>query len=215
MQRLALFDLDNTLLDLDAAFAVWAEEFAAVFGLGPEAAAFRISLDRDGHPHREAFFGQVRVRFGLPDSVSELWAGYRRRMPHLVRVRPEVFDGLARLREAGWKVAIVTNGTADNQLGKIRETGLIDVVDAYALSGLEGVRKPDARLFEIAAQRCGMELAGGGWMVGDNLTADIEGASAVGLRTVWVDRGAWPGWKHEADHVVTDVVRSFEILLAG
>ncbi|MFD8565209.1 hypothetical protein ACFV1N_48780 [Streptosporangium canum] len=28
MQRLALFDLDNTLIDLDAAFLLWAEEFA-------------------------------------------------------------------------------------------------------------------------------------------------------------------------------------------
>ncbi|GAB2916551.1 hypothetical protein ACFMQL_19120 [Nonomuraea fastidiosa] len=34
MQRLALFDLDNTLVNLDEAFQVWAEEFAADHGLG-------------------------------------------------------------------------------------------------------------------------------------------------------------------------------------
>ncbi|MFI6811893.1 HAD family hydrolase [Nonomuraea sp. NPDC050328] len=55
-------------------------------------------------------------------------------------------------------------------------------------SGLEGVRKPDPRLFELAAQRCG-----GGWMVGDDLTADIQGAAAAGLRTIWVDHGSSVG----------------------
>ncbi|MFD8558135.1 HAD family hydrolase [Streptosporangium canum] len=96
-------------------------------------------------------------------------------MPYLVHCRSAVLEGLARLRASGWKVAIVTNGTADNQLGKIQQTGLAEAVDAYALSGLEGIRKPDTGLFEIAAQRCGMLLADGGWMVGDHLVADIGG----------------------------------------
>ncbi|WP_327087924.1 HAD family hydrolase [Nonomuraea sp. NBC_01738] len=113
----------------------------------------------------------------------------------------------------GGRPRLSTNGTADNQLGKLRETGLADAVDAYALSGLEGIRKPDARLFEIAARRCGMSLNDGGWMVGDHLIADIEGARSAGLRTMWVDRGRWPGQEHKADHVIKDVVQAFEILL--
>lgn len=212
MQRLALFDLDNTLIDLDAAFQIWAEEFAESRGLGSDAVAWLIALDRKSYPHREAFFGLVRERFALADSVAELWAGYRRRMPYLVECRPEVMEGLAELRGAGWKVAIVTNGTADNQLGKIRQTGLAEAVDAYALSGAEGIRKPEVGLFEIAVRRCGMALADGGWMVGDNLAADIAGGRAAGLRTVWVDRGTWPGAEHEADHVVTDVVQAIELV---
>ena len=33
MQRLALFDLDNTLVQRDRAFAAWADEFVAEHGL--------------------------------------------------------------------------------------------------------------------------------------------------------------------------------------
>jgi FMN phosphatase YigB (HAD superfamily) len=56
-------------------------------------------------------------------------------------------------------------------------------VDAYVLSGIEGIRKSEAALFEIAADRRVRALAKGGWMIGDNLTADMAGGRAVGLRT--------------------------------
>ncbi|MEV4096704.1 HAD family hydrolase [Streptosporangium saharense] len=144
------------------------------------------------------FFAKVRDHFGLPDPVAELWGQYRRRMPHLVRCRP---------------VAIVTNGAADNQLGKIRQTVLAEVVDAMALSGIEGIRKPETRLLEIAAERCGMALSGGGWVIGDNLTADIAGGRSAGLRTISIGKDTRPEAGHEADHTVTDVLQAMEILL--
>ncbi|GAA2409797.1 hypothetical protein GCM10010404_79740 [Nonomuraea africana] len=212
-QRLALFDLDNTLVDLDEAFRLWAGEFADQHSLTDEAVDWLIALDRAGHPHREVFFSKVREHFSLSSSVDELWSRYRRRMPYLVRCRPETLDGLARLRASGWKVAIITNGTADNQRGKIQQTGLAAAVDAYALSGVEGIRKPDVGLFEIAARRCGTTLADGGWMVGDHLVADVGGGRSAGLRTIWIDRGTWPEHDQTADHVVTDVLQAMEILL--
>ncbi|MET8048766.1 HAD-IA family hydrolase [Streptosporangium sp. NPDC005286] len=212
MQRLALFDLDNTLISLDEAFQVWAGKFAAEHGLEHGAIDWLLALDRAGCPHREVFFAKVRDRFTLPEPVDELWSRYRQRMPYLVHCRPEVMDGLSRLRASGWKVAIVTNGTADNQLGKIQRTGLAKAVDAYALSGIEGIRKPDIGLFEVAAKRCGAVLADGGWMVGDNPVTDIGGGRAAGLRTVWLNRETWSGQEHEADHVVTDVLQAMEIL---
>ncbi|MGV9325545.1 HAD family hydrolase [Streptosporangium sandarakinum] len=212
MQPLALFDLDNTLVDLDEAFRLWVVEFVNEHRLGSEAVDWLLALDQVGYPHREVFFGKVRERFALPEPVEELWSRYRQRMPYLVRCRPEVMNGLARLRAVGWKVAIVTNGTADNQLGKIQRTGLAEAVDAYALSGLEGIRKPEVGLFEIAARRCGMALSGGGWMVGDHLIADIAGGQAAGLRTIWIDRGTWPGREHKADHAIPDVLQAMDII---
>ncbi|MEV4552899.1 HAD family hydrolase [Nonomuraea wenchangensis] len=213
MKRLALFDLDRTLIDLDMAFRRWAEEFAERRRLGPEGLAWLTAQDRDTHPHREIFFSKVRDRFALAEPVEELWADYRKRMPHLVQCYPGVLAGIAGLRSAGWLVGIVTNGMADNQLGKLRRTGLADEVDGYAVSGVEGIRKPDSGLFEIAAQRCGTSLAAeGGWMVGDSLIADVEGGQAAGLRTIWIDRGTWPGHRQQANHVVADVVEAMAIL---
>ncbi|MFF4198810.1 HAD family hydrolase [Nonomuraea sp. NPDC001831] len=212
MQRLALFDLDRTLIDLGDAFTRWAEEFAEQHHLSGEDVAWLVSLDQGVHPHREVFFNEVRQHFALRESVEELWAGYRRRMPYLVQCYPGVLSELADLRAAGWRVGIVTNGTADNQLGKLQRTGLADAVDGYAVSGVEGVRKPETGLFEIAAQRCGTGLAQGGWMVGDNLIADVEGGQTAGLHTIWIDRGTWPGHKHRADHVVAGIAEAFAVI---
>ncbi|WP_246268898.1 HAD family hydrolase [Nonomuraea typhae] len=61
------------------------------------------------------------------------------------------------------------------------------MVDGYVCSGAEGVRKPDRRLFEIAADRCGASLEDGGWMVGDHLIKDVSGGQAAGLKAVWVN----------------------------
>ncbi|MEV5895225.1 HAD family hydrolase [Nonomuraea fuscirosea] len=212
MQRLALFDLDRTLLDLDAAFLRWAAEFAEQQHLGPESRAWLVAQDRATHPHRETFFGAVREHFALSESVEALWAAYRRRMPDLVRCYPGVLAGIAGLRGAGWRVGIVTNGMAENQIGKLRRTGLADAVDGYAVSEAEGIRKPETGLFEIAAERCGTSLARGGWMVGDNLIADIEGGQAAGLRTIWIDRRTWPAQEHRADHVVGDATEAIAIM---
>lgn len=212
VQRLALFDLDDTLINLREAFRVWAAEFAEDHRLGPEAVDWLLALDRTGLPHREEFFAKVRDHFRLRVLAGDLWNAYRQRMPFLVRCRPEVLEGLSRLRAEGWRIGIVTNGTADNQLGKIQRTGLTEVVDGWALSGIEGIRKPDVGLFEIAARRCGVSLADGGWMVGDHPVKDIIGGRAAGLRTVWINHGFSSGHEYQADRVVTDVIHAVELL---
>ena len=55
-------------------------------------------------------------------------------MPELAFCRAEDLDALRQLRQAGWRIGIVTNGMTDNQLGKIRslvlEAILRDLMEA-------------------------------------------------------------------------------------
>jgi putative hydrolase of the HAD superfamily len=214
MGRLALFDLDDTLIDLFAAFERFAAEFADDRGLAASEGEWLVEAWKP-HQSRDEYFAAVRLRFALADSVEELWAHYRRRMPELVVCRPEVLAGLAALRAVGWRLGIVTNGRTDNQLGKIERTGLGEVVHGVAVSEEAGVRKPAPDIFALAAARAGAELAGGGWMVGDNPLADCAGAAASGLRAVWIDdgRGRWPGVEVRADYTVPDIVAAFPLLV--
>ncbi|MFH8496788.1 HAD family hydrolase [Streptomyces coeruleorubidus] len=208
--------MDNTLIDRQLAFSAWAAEFAGERRLGGEAAHWLTTADRQGATPRDQFFLAVRERFALAEPVEELWASYRARMPALVRCDPKVLDGLSQLRASGWRVGIVSNGMADNQLAKIERSGLGARVDACCVSGDVGIRKPDVRIFELAAARCGLALTDGGWMIGDNPEHDIAGGRAAGLRTMWVggqDRRPGGGWR--ADRTVVDAAAAIGLLLDG
>ncbi|WP_214104715.1 HAD hydrolase-like protein [Acrocarpospora catenulata] len=51
-------------------------------------------------------------------------------------------------------------------------------------------------------------------MIGDSAAADVGGGRAVGLRTIWIDRGRqWPDAIDRPDHVVGDVAEAIAILL--
>ncbi|MET7304456.1 HAD family hydrolase [Embleya sp. NPDC005575] len=218
MRLLVLFDLDNTLIDRSATFARWSAEFAVERRLGDGAVRWLASVDGDGFVPRERFFAGVRSRFRLPESVEALCSTYRARMAELARCRDEVLTALADLRASGRRIGVVTNGHPSQQVATMRNTGLAAHVDGWAVSEQEGVRKPDPRLFEIAAARCGgLSLADGGWCVGDDPVADIGGGRAAGLTTIWVQRIAeWPtGRMDPPDHRVTDVTGAFEILASG
>ncbi|MEU5870670.1 HAD-IA family hydrolase [Glycomyces sp. NPDC047369] len=193
-QRLALFDLDNTLVDRADAHRRWAEGLVARHGLGPEAVEWLVAEDGDGLTPKDRYFADVKARFGLRESAEALWARYRTEKPSLIKPDPAVQAGLAQLRECGWRIGIVTNGREDTQVATIMHAQLSDLVDGWAVSGAEGIKKPATELFAIAAARCGADLELGGWMVGDSVRADVGGGQSAGLCTIWIDRGRpWPG----------------------
>lgn len=215
--HLALFDLDDTLIDHQAAFLAWAEEFAAAHGLGSEGVSRLLAAKAEYSGPKDRLFARVRAEFDLAEPVEVLWRQYRRRIPELALCRPEDLDALEQLRGGGWRIGIVTNGMADNQLAKIQRTGLADLVDAWCISDEVGIRKPDPRIFRLAAQRCGMPADRTGWMVGDSLTHDVAGGRAAGLRTVWINpsQRAVPPDHCGPELTVAAVAEAVQHLLAG
>ncbi len=212
----ALFDLDDTLVDRDAAFARWAAAFVADRHLDPAAVAAICAADRHGYAPRAAMFGQLRADLGLDEPVEDLVAAYYPAYLSHFAPEPPVGAALGRLRDAGWRVVVLTNGPAAVQGEKVRRAGLEGLVDAVCASGAVGVAKPDPAIFHEA-----LHLAGGppepgpAWMVGDNPRNDIGGARALGLRTVWIERGRrWPEPDWAPDHRVPDVPAAVAVLLA-
>jgi HAD superfamily hydrolase (TIGR01549 family) len=210
---LALFDLDNTLADRAAAFERWVGVFTAHFDLPDEAATpWMLEADGDGFAPRLEFLAAVRERLHLTPTVAELVEWYDATYPASYVREEDSIEALERLREAGWAVGVVTNGRTTQQMEKMRRTGLDHVVDAVCVSEALGVRKPDRRIFEEAARRCGTELHG--FMVGDSPTADVGGGKAAGLRTVWLARGRHWDSGPAPDVVVGTVSEAVAHLLA-
>ncbi|MFB8272009.1 HAD family hydrolase [Streptomyces sp. NPDC055955] len=68
-----------------------------------------------------------------------------------------------------------------------------------------GHKKPEPEIFHAAAATVGLPLPGA-WVIGDAPHADIAGAEALGLRSVWVTEGRpWPQNSFQPTHIAKDV----------
>jgi FMN phosphatase YigB (HAD superfamily) len=212
---LLLCDLDDTLVDRGRVFGLWANDFVQAHGLTSEDRSWLTVLDNGGMTTREHFWDSIRRRIGLRQPVEVLVADWAVDFPSLYRCDDGVLDSLADARERGWLLGVVTNGDADIQARKLVAAGLDVAVDSVCISGAEGFRKPDRRLFALAAERAGAPLASG-WMIGDNPQADIAGARGAGLGTVWLSRGRiWPIADFQPDHQVEHPAAAIQLVING
>ncbi|MER5780208.1 HAD family hydrolase [Streptomyces mobaraensis] len=185
-EPVGLFDLDDTLIRRQAAYERWAAEFSDKHRVPLE---WLLETDPAYSSRRAEFFTLVKATFGVQPGVPELHAQYRRRLPELIEPDPRVNAMLAGLREAGWRLGVVTNGLVDKQTTKIRRAGLHDLVDAVVISDALDVWKPDARIFHHALTQLGTRPGPHVVMVGDSLENDVAGAHGAGLTAVWVSDG--------------------------
>ncbi|MFF4567184.1 HAD family hydrolase [Streptomyces sp. NPDC001435] len=210
---LALFDLDNTLIDRRGGLEKWARGFVRSRRL-PQGAVSTI-CDRLRERAYPADFVDLRALLGLSDDPDDLWHEYVDGIARSVHCAPEVRRGLEELRGAGWTLGVATNGARDVQRAKLAATGLTSLFDGICVSEEIGARKPAYEHFEAAASLCGARLSAGGWMVGDNPETDMEGARAAGLRTVWVSVGrGWTDGIREPDIMVRSTLEAIEAMRA-
>jgi putative hydrolase of the HAD superfamily len=205
--RAVFFDVGETLVHVDPSFA---DLFVTVLaGAGHdrtvedvrEASAHiytRFSeASRDGSmwttsPERSrAFWTSVYERMlgqlGVPDDDG-LAVRLHREFTRLENYAlfDDVRPTLATLEQAGLSLGIVSNFE-----GWLEEWfGVHDLVETFpvrVISGIEGIEKPDERIYRLALERAGVAAAESAY-VGDNPEFDVEPPAAIGMFPVLVDR---------------------------
>ncbi|MCC7415752.1 MAG: HAD-IA family hydrolase [Acidobacteria bacterium] len=144
----------------------------------------------DDRSRGRLYFDLVLAQAGVPPSEATREAldsldEYHARCNLWEVVPPDVPPALARLRQIGLQLVVVSNanGTIGEMFGRL---GLADRVDLLIDSSVEGVEKPDPRLFEIALARSGARRDAT-VHVGDLYCVDVAGARAAGLRAALLD----------------------------
>jgi putative hydrolase of the HAD superfamily len=99
-------------------------------------------------------------------------------------VYDDVPDVLAALRAAGLQIGLVSNSARD--VREFARHHALDV-DAGISSFHHGRTKPHASIFRAVLELLGVEPAEA-VMVGDTIADDVEGALALGMRAVLLDR---------------------------
>jgi epoxide hydrolase-like predicted phosphatase len=104
--------------------------------------------------------------------------GLARRLFGDLRPDPDMLAVVASARDLGFATALVSN--AWGEAPAIRE--LADLFDAIVLSHEEGCRKPEPRIYLLAATRIGVEPEACVFV--DDIPTNVEGAEAVGMAGV-------------------------------
>ncbi|GAB2477386.1 hypothetical protein GCM10027030_09710 [Luteococcus sediminum] len=213
---LLLLDLDNTIIDRAAAFRGWAVDLLAERGADPGLLEEMVRADGDGLRPKPEVALDLQSLLGLDEQeTGSIVAVLRQGVLDHVSVAPEVVGALGRASAAGWTPFVVTNGVVPQQDLKITRLGLDAHLAGWVVSDVVGVRKPDPRIFDIAAEQAGQSLEGA-WMVGDAHDTDIAGAQAAGIRSIYLSRGRqWPQGQPEPTAFADSFVEAIEIVLGS
>jgi HAD superfamily hydrolase (TIGR01549 family) len=205
--RAVFFDVGETLVHVDPSFAdlfvtVLAsaghersleevrEASAHIYARFSEAAADR-SMWTTSPERSRAFWTSVYERMlgelGVP-SENGIASTLHREFMRLERyvlfddVRPALDD----LTEAGLQLGIVSNFEAwlEEWFG-VHE--LVETFPVRVISGIEGIEKPDERIYRLALARAGVEASESVY-VGDNPEFDVDPPASLGMFPVLVDR---------------------------
>ena len=100
---------------------------------------------------------------------------------------PDTLDGLAALKARGVRLGVLSNAPSDMPRF-LERLGILPYLDFAVVSALEGMKKPDRRIFAAALARAGVEPAAA-LHVGDMYFEDIVGGRAAGVNTLLMERG--------------------------
>lgn len=195
------FDLDNTLTDRTKTVAAYAEvfiqDFSHLLSAQLNVAEFGHLLNEydaggyGGHEHRSRALMALPI-WNKAATCSELidhWQGW---IPHNSMPMEGLYDCLDELKAAGYRLALVTNGSRMSQRGKIQRLALEPYFDVCIVSEEMGVSKPEPAIFQKAvdAMKCLPEQA---VFVGDHPVNDYQGSQDCGITPVWFEGShEWP-----------------------
>jgi len=200
MIKAILFDLDETLLDQQGASSVALREFyrEKCRGMDWEEVETRwnnclkyhfIKYEKGEITFQQQRRCRIRDIFedqNIPDDLAdELFGTYLKYYEGNYRLFPEVKELLSQLSH--YPLGVITNGDAHQQLDKLSRMELKIYFKAIVVSEAVGFRKPDTKIFELAAKELGV-ATNECLFVGDNLEADYKGSAEAGMQAVLINR---------------------------
>lgn len=233
LPRAILFDLDDTLITStlaprDGWSRALGAHLAASHGLDiTEAAKAIVETARhywsDPERHRigRKDIAGTRRRFvrtalsphGIEDDLAHAVADAFGVLRHeTTELYPDAVSTLDGLRNAGVRLALVTNGTSEAQRAKIERFALARHFDHIQIEGEFGLGKPEPAVYHNAMDRLGVGPSDT-WMIGDNLEWEVATPQRLGITGIWRDpvgRGLPDGTKIVPDRVVTRLAELLE-----
>ena len=193
-----LFDLDHTLLDFDAA------EDVALSHLLKEEGVEDIQAYKDYYvPMNKALwkdleekkitkqelvntrFSRLFDHFGIEKDGAYLAERYQFFLSKQGQIFPGVEDLLKKLIHQGYELYAATNGITYIQTGRLEQSGIAPFFKEIFISEQLHTQKPDAAFYKKIGARISNFDKKNALMIGDSLSADIQGGNNADIDTIW------------------------------
>lgn len=198
-----LFDLDSTLWDFHSAenYALTklleqqgVEDVEAYIDVYvPMNRAMWRSLEKDEITREELVetrFAKLFDHFGFEKDGKELAADYEA----ILSTQGQTYEGaealLQALRDAGYDLYAATNGITTIQKGRLSNSPIAKYFKKVFISEEVGAQKPSEAFFERVAGEIPDYDKDKAVIIGDSLTADIQGGINAGIDTIWMNLAA-------------------------
>ncbi len=163
----------------------------------------RIALDRPGMRHDFTWLRLEALRMhaieaGYPESMAEDAFEVFFAARNDVQLHEDVVPALDWLRSRRLRLFVITNGNAD-----LERIGIAEYFEQVVHARVAGALKPDLAIFRGLLAAAGLDPPAIAH-IGDDPHADMRGARAAGMRTVWLNRRGvpWPADESGPDHVI-------------
>ncbi|MFS9053829.1 YjjG family noncanonical pyrimidine nucleotidase [Streptococcus infantis] len=196
--KFLLFDLDHTLLDFDAG------EDIALTQLLEEEGVEDIQAYKDYYvPMNKLLwkdlelkkitkkelvntrFAKLFAHFGIEKDGAYLAGRYQFFLSKQGQTFPGVEDLLRKLISQGYELYAATNGITYIQTGRLKQSGISPYFKEIFISEQLHTQKPDAEFYEKIGARIPNFNKNHALMIGDSLSADIQGGNNAGIDTIW------------------------------
>lgn len=217
-------DVDNTLLDFHACARESMTLALAERGITCTGAMFDtftrinnglwLELEKGVITRDELYavrFNKIFAALGLPLDGPEFETHFRKNLT-CSAVPTEGAEALMAYLHEKYTVCVATNGPQKQQLSRMERAGLLEYVHHLCTSEAMGAEKPDSAFFAACFALMPGASPETSVMIGDSLTADIHGAQALGIGTIWFDPEGKPAEGVQPDHTVRTLAEIQEIL---
>ena len=196
--KFLLFDLDHTLLDFDTAEDVALTQLLKEEGVEdiqaykdyyvPMNKAFWKDLELEKITKAELIntrFAKLFAHFGIEKDGVYLAERYQFYLSQQGQVFSGAMELLDSLIDRGYELYAATNGITFIQTGRLEQSGIAPFFKEIFISEQLHTQKPDAAFYEKIGARIPNFNKNHALMIGDSLSADIQGGNNAGIDTIW------------------------------
>ncbi|MDY2986009.1 MAG: YjjG family noncanonical pyrimidine nucleotidase [Peptoniphilus sp.] len=201
MYKIILIDLDNTILDFNAAEENSIRYLFEIYGvennrenlekyrkinvyMWGELEKGNMSKDEILTKRFEEFF----KLFGIEVDGKKAEDVFRSHLDRNSQLIDGAFELLLELKKMDKKIYTASNGVYSTQIKRMTDSKIYNLFDGHFISEKVGFEKPDRRFFEYCFKNIDGANLKNMLMVGDRIESDINGAKNFGIDSCYFDK---------------------------